>query len=176
MGFYPENNRVEFQGIGRAGRQGQIGSAEVIFSKDEKFFENENISSVENAELYRISKLKTESQIRFISSLFEICVYDTLKKFFDKLKELKMIFENENFKILFNDICQNKLIDYDTFKNEIIENFKVDWAEYFEEISKRNSNLTSNFDLFLKKYNWEDIDIKEQNKWKFFILKKLNKN
>ena len=176
MGFYPENNRVEFQGIGRAGRQGQIGSAEVIFSKDEKFFENENISSVENAELYRISKLKTESQIRFISSLFEICVYDTLKKFFDKLKELKMIFENENFKILFNDICQNKLIDYDTFKNEIIENFKVDWAEYFEEISKRNSNLTSNFDLFLKKYNWENIDIKEQNKWKYFILKKLNKN
>ena len=38
MGFYPENNRVEFQGIGRTGRQGQVGSAQVIFSKDENYF------------------------------------------------------------------------------------------------------------------------------------------
>ena len=36
MGFFPENSRVEFQGIGRAGRQRQLGSTQVIFSKDEK--------------------------------------------------------------------------------------------------------------------------------------------
>ena len=172
MGFYPENSRVEYQGIGRAGRQGQIGSAQVIFSKDEKYFENNLINSVANAEYYRNNKLEIESQIRFISSLFELGVYSTLDKFFKKLKEFKLLLENENFKIIFNNVCTNQFIDYNLFTNQIIENFKVDWAEYFNDISKRNNSLKSNFDTFLERYNWQDIDINNKDKWKNLILKK----
>ena len=138
MGFYPENNRDEFQGIGRAGRQGQEGSAQVFLSKDEKFFNNLNIKSINDAELYRANKLKEDSQIRIISSLFEKNTYQILKLFFAKLSEFKKLFADENFKILFKRICQNnnKNINYDIFSKKIIENFIVDWAEYFNEISK----------------------------------------
>ena len=174
MGFYPENNRVEFQGIGRAGRQGQEGSAQVIFSKDEKFFNGININSVNNAESFRISKLKEESAIRFISSLFEMNIYQILKDFFNKLREFKKLFEDENFKILFDNICHGKNINYNVFSKQIIENFKIDWDEYFNEISKRNSVIKSSFDSFLKSYDWNNLNINEPNKWKDFILKEIN--
>ncbi len=175
MGFYPENNRVEFQGIGRAGRQGQIGSAQVIFSKDEMFFNTININSVKDAELFRKSKLKQESGLRVISSLFEINIYQILKLFFKKLSELKKIFEDEKFKIIFNNICLKEKLDYNTTTKQIIENFKVDWAEYFDKISERNTNIKSSFDDFLEKYDWKDIDSKNNNKWKNLILNKINK-
>ena len=175
MGFYPENNRVEFQGIGRAGRQGQIGSAQVIFSKDEMFFKTININSAKDAELFRKSKLKEESNLRVISSLFEINIYQTLKLFFKKLSELKKLFEDENFKIIFNNICLKEKINYNTATKQIIENFKVDWAEYFDKISERNTNIKSSFDDFLEKYDWKNIDIKNNSKWKKLILNKINK-
>ena len=175
MGFYPENNRVEFQGIGRAGRQGQIGSAQVIFSKDEMFFKTININSAKDAELFRKSKLKEESNLRVISSLFEINIYQTLKLFFKKLSELKKLFEDENIKIIFNNICLKEKINYNTATKQIIENFKVDWAEYFDKISERNTNIKSSFDDFLEKYDWKNIDIKNNSKWKKLILNKINK-
>ena len=99
MGFYPENNRVEFQGIGRAGRQGQMVSAQIMFSRDEKFFGNEKIETINDAELYRNNKQKIDSQIRLISSFFEICVYSTLNKFFEKLKEFKGISNMKNSRL-----------------------------------------------------------------------------
>ena len=33
--FYPTNSRVEDQGLGRAGRQGQLGSCQLIISKED---------------------------------------------------------------------------------------------------------------------------------------------
>ena len=175
MGFYPENNRIEFQGIGRAGRQGQIGSAQVIFSKDEMFFNNIKLSSVKDAEFFRMSKLKKDSQIRIISSFFEMNIYQILKLFFNKLSELKRLLDDENFKIIFNNICLKGKIDYNSSSQQIIENFKVDWAEYFDEISERNTNIKSSFDDFLEKYDWKNVDINNSNKWKDFILNKINK-
>ena len=176
MGFYPENNRVEFQGIGRAGRQGQIGSAQVIFSKDEMFFNSVEIYSLNDAENFRNGKIKIDSQIRMISSLFEIGIYQHLKMFFDKLAELKNLFENENFKIIFNEICLDNKINYNKFSQEIIENFKVDWAEFFDKISERNTIIKSDFNEFLEKYNWKYLnDLKNNDNLKEFILNKLNK-
>ena len=175
MGFYPENNRVEFQGIGRAGRQGQVGSAQVIFSKDEHFFSNVCINSANDAERYRISKLKEDSYIRIISSLFEMGIYEILKLFFNKLNDLKNLFDTENFKIVFNNTCQNNNINYNVFEQKIIEKFKADWAEYFNKISERNTLIKSNFNDFLKLYDWENIDKNESNNWKDFIINKINK-
>ena len=173
MGFYPENTRVEFQGIGRAGRQGQIGSAQVIFSKDEKYFSNVNINSVNDAEHYRMSKLKKDSEIRFISSLFEMGIYEILKIFFNKLYDLKKILETENFQIIFNDTVQNKNINYFLFSQKIIEKFKEDWAEYFNKISERNTNIKSSFNEFLKLYEWEMIDHNFSDNCTELISKKI---
>jgi uncharacterized protein YfbU (UPF0304 family) len=116
MGFFPENSRVEFQGIGRAGRQGQLGSAQVIFSKDEKFFNGHFINSVDDAEMFRMNELIKNSEIRIISSYFEFELYDALKLFFQKLDDIQKLFNNEYFHICFDDICSNKHLSYDTFK------------------------------------------------------------
>ena len=174
MGFYPENNRVEFQGIGRAGRQGQVGSAQVIFSKDENFFNGSIINSVNDAELFRFNKLKGDSVIRLFSSKFEMELYKILNSFFNKLSDLTKIFADENSKILFNDICHNKNIDYNIFSKKIIENFKIDWAEYFNSISKRATSVNASFDEFLNLYAWENISINEPDKLKNFIKKQID--
>ena len=177
MGFFPENSRVEFQGIGRAGRQGQLGSAQVIFSKDEKFFNGHFINSVDDAEMFRMNELIKNSEIRIISSYFEFELYDALKLFFQKLDDIQKLFNNEHFHICFDDICNNKHLSYDTFKKNVIEKFKVDWAEFFSKISKRSFNLRNdiNFIIFLKMYEWENLDINKPNFWKDFIIKKINK-
>ena len=163
MGFYPENNRVEFQGIGRAGRQGQVGSAQVIFSKDETYFSGININSVSDAEQYRINKLRKDSHIRILSTLFEVGIYEILKLFFNKLFDLKKKLETENFQIVFNNVIQNKNISYNLFTQKIIEKFKGDWAEYFNKISERNTTIKSSFNEFLKLYDWENIDNNNSN-------------
>ena len=172
IGFYPENNRVEYQGIGRAGRHGQIGSAQILFSKDEYFFNQSSINSLEDAELFRKQKLIHDSKIRIQSSLYEINVFEVLQKFFDRLLELKEIIECDDFKIFFKKL-KNNTIDYNIFCKKIIENFKVDWAEFFNEISKRDYfKEITNFDSFLDKYGWKYINNKD--KWSNLILKQIN--
>ena len=176
MGFYPENIRVEFQGIGRSARQGQIGSSQVVFSKDETFFENANINSVDDAEKYRNNKLITNSEMRVIFSFFELELYNVLKIFFNKLYELKKLINNENFQICFENASKNNNISYDKFTKEIFEEFKVDWAEFFSKISKRRLDLISiDFNNFLIEYQWEKLDLNKPNLWNSFIKDKINK-
>ena len=167
IGFYPENNRVECQGIGRAGRHGQAGSAQILFSKDEYFFNQSIIYSIEDAESLRNKKLINDSKIRIVSSKYEINIYEILEQFFNKLLSLKEIIESDEFKIFFKKLEKNNF-DYNIFCKKIIENFKADWAEYFNEISKRNFIIViPSFDLFLEKYGWKEID--NQNRWSEMI-------
>ena len=71
--------------------------------------------------------------------------------------------ESDNFKIFFKNEGK-KDFDYNKFSKKIIENFKADWAEYFNEISKRNYfNEIKSFEIFLDKYGWKDID--NSDKW-----------
>ena len=172
MGFFPENSRLEFQGIGR---EGQVSSVQVIFSKDEKFFNGHFINSVDDAEMFRMNELIKNSEIRIISSYFEFELYDVLKLFFQKLDDIQKLFNNEYFHICFDDICNNKHLSYDTFKKNVIEKFKVDWAEFFSRISKRNFVIKNeiNFQKFLKIYGWENLDVYKSKSWKNFIMKEI---
>ena len=43
VGFLPQNSRIEFQAIGRAGRQGNPGKSKIVVSRDEKFVFYNNI-------------------------------------------------------------------------------------------------------------------------------------
>ena len=130
------------------------------------------INSLEDAELFRKQKLIHDSEIRIQSSLYEINVFEVLQKFFDRLLELKEIIECDDFKIFFKKL-KNNTIDYNIFCKKIIENFKVDWAEFFNEISKRDYfKEITNFDSFLDKYGWKYINNKD--KWSNLILKQIN--
>ena len=130
------------------------------------------INSLEDAELFRKQKLIHDSKIRIQSSLYEINVFEVLQKFFVRLLELKEIIECDDFKIFFKKL-KNNTIDYNIFCKKIIENFKVDWAEFFNEISKRDYfKEITNFDSFLDKYGWKYINNKD--KWSNLILKQIN--
>ena len=120
-------------------------------------------------------KLIKNSEMRLIFSFLELKVYDVLKLFFNKLYEIKKLLNNEKFQIFYENISKNNSKNYDKFTKEIIEEFKVDWAEFFSKISKRRANLiTIDFDIFLKEYQWEKLDIKKPNLWKIFIKNKIN--
>ena len=97
-----------------------------------------------------------------------------MKLFFNKLYDLKKIFETENFQIVFNNVIQKKNINYNVFTQKIIEKFKADWAEYFNKISERNTTIKSSFNEFLKLYDWENIDNDFSNNWIELISKKIN--
>lgn len=180
MGFYPENNRVEFQGIGRAARQGQIGSAQIMFSKDEILFRenkrNISINSVEDAKSFRNEKLKFDSILRIKSSHYEINVYNNnLKLFFEKLAEIKNLLNNEKFRIIVDNICLKNDINYnyEEFSQKLIEDFRVDWAEYFDGICEKKKTKPNNFENFMEEYKWKSLNSKNFNEFSELIKNKI---
>ena len=109
MGFYPENSRIEFQGIGRAGRQGQKGSAQVIFSKDEEIFNNMKIQNVDDANNWRQLNLFIISQKRIISSFYEIKAFECLQLLFEKQRLLNDILKDPKCELAFHNL-KNKIV------------------------------------------------------------------
>lgn len=177
MGFYPENERVEYQGIGRAARQGQKGSSQIVFSKDEFFFENEIINCVKDAENIRNFKLIINSIAREKHSEEELKLYNVLKMFFNSLQKLKKLFNNEKFQLCFDNVSKAKNISYESFIKEIIEKYKMDWAEFFDGISsmeKLDLKSSNDFKRFLKLYKWDKLDVDKSKTWEKFIKDNIN--
>ena len=170
MGFYPENSRIEFQGIGRAGRQGQKGSAQVIFSKDEEIFNNMKIQNVDNANNWRQLNLTIISQKRIISSFYEIKAFECLQLLFEKQRLLNDILKDPKCELAFHNLKNKISITYDMFIKKVKEKFRLDWAEYFSNFIKREKQIT--FLDFLKNYSWEEL-VNDVNYSKF-VEKTIN--
>ena len=127
IGFFPENSRIEFQAIGRAGRQGQPGSAQIIFSKDE--FNDNTVTNVDEAIKYRNNNILRTSLYRIHRTTKERFYYEKLKKYFELQK------------ILFNKLNKKK-------NSLTFEKLKEDWGKFFTNDSEEV------FDDFLSKYSW----------------------
>ena len=88
VGFFPQNSRIEYQAIGRAGRQGNPGKSKIIVSKDEDFISNNKIfipnNEINEESLYLFRKNNVEdisnARIKFFEK--EKVYYYNLKKYF----------------------------------------------------------------------------------------------
>ena len=156
MGFYPENSRIEFQGIGRAGRQGQKGSAQIIFSSDEEFFRDTRISNLKDAKKFREVNLFLSSQRRIISSYYEIEAYDCLKLFFEMQKFLNETLDNYQCELAFHKLDNEINMTYDSFAKKVKEKFRLDWAEFFSSFTNREKKMIWND--FLRSFGWEELN------------------
>ena len=171
IGFFPENSRVEFQGIGRAGRQGQVGSSQVIFSKDETFLKNADIKNVNDAIQFRINKIESNSIYRVYRTKCEKFYYENLKKYFEIQKNLFLLLKKPEIKIF---------IDGVNVKNsdvKLMKRLKQDWANFFTEMEKNhdyNMDVEKNFDKFLKEGKWSYLENPNIEEFESFLNMKIN--
>ena len=177
IGFFPQNSRIEYQAIGRAGRQGNPGNAKIIISKDEEFtlynFMLVNqFKEIENdigKALYLTRKLIVEdiSKTRISFCKKERIYFYTLKKFFLFKEFMILLYENNLFKFYYQ-IISRGIEFYQNF--EYYKNFalmKIDdiWSEFYSDFVKErgNKNLIcnknqNNFAIFLNKFEKEWIN------------------
>lgn len=78
--FFPKNDRVQNQGIGRAGRQGQPGSARLMIQQHPMIAH----LGIEFLIDQRANKIERESKHRILKGQIESINYDYLHKFFEQ--------------------------------------------------------------------------------------------
>jgi ankyrin repeat protein len=91
IGFLPVNLRVEVQALGRAGRQGQNGSCEILFAIDEEFASSiavEGSEKVNEVYVKRTACIMQESIMRMLRTQTEKRMFAALVKFFDIVDNL----------------------------------------------------------------------------------------
>lgn len=163
IGFMPENSRIEFQGIGRAARQGQPGSYQIVISKDEKFFGNYKFNNYEEAVEYRNNKVQQVSQHRIICTKYEKKLFKLMRFFFWDQIFLDKYFKKEDFKLILKNEKLN-VSNLNSFADFIVEKHRNDWAEFFSDYSNnRKLENLDDFDSqkiyekFKSEYNWNKI-------------------
>ncbi|EFA82138.1 hypothetical protein PPL_05043 [Heterostelium album PN500] len=106
FGFYPSNIRVENQGLGRAGRQGQPGSCRIIISKEDiaKSSLGNMLKSFEDFDHFRSLKCILVSGSRLQRSKIDQLQYKLLEKFFSLMKLIRTSCTVENLSTLIQSV------------------------------------------------------------------------
>ena len=107
LGFFPQNSRIEYQGIGRAGRQGQPGRAKIVFSTDEFFVQLITLIGI-------FFSNKSDDEVMF---------YYNARNFYIKQESDKRVLFTEKEKVYFN--LLNKYFYFKRFILELFENPKI---------------------------------------------------
>ena len=176
VGFFPQNSRIEFQAIGRAGRQGNPGTSKIIVSRDEEFiyynyiFIKKFLEEIEEDEakmlyLCRELSIKDISRTRIDFFKKEKIYFFNLQKFFLFKEFFMILFQNNLFKYYFDTINSNFgiLLNFDYYKNFALIQIDNIWSEFYSDFIKERGNKINNFD-YNKDYFLSFL-IKFENDW-----------
>ncbi len=136
--FYPANLRVEDQGLGRSGRQGQLGTctlcldindSEIIslfpeLKEREKLLKDKHF--IDKLQAQRTEKIHRESQVRKLRSALDTLQHSLLKEFF-VLKKLLYDFSTQFSLDTLADFLMGQLI-----VNQTTQNAEIQVAQYSE--------------------------------------------
>ncbi|HAU1788026.1 TPA: hypothetical protein JBJ44_03920 [Legionella pneumophila] len=158
--FYPDNLRVEDQGLGRAGRQGQPGGARMILSLEDetiidllkmnipvamKFqlqafehFENQDKENkllpadhlVNQLKELRTSRVQQESAQRYAAAQQEMQYFEKLNAFFTRMNQIYTLVESEDFSKKITDICHSNV--YYEQPNDLYDDQNPHWSALIE--------------------------------------------
>ena len=165
VGFFPQNSRIEFQAIGRAGRQGNPGKSKIIVSRDEKFVyykyifrnsllgkigeeEEEDDDEVKMLYEYREKTINEISRTRIDFFKKEKIFYFNLKKFFLFKEFFITLLENNLFKYYFEIINGNfgSSLNFDYYKNFALIQIDNIWSEFYSNFIQKRENKIDIFD------------------------------
>ena len=183
VGFFPENSRVEFQAIGRAGRQGNPGKAKMIISNNEEFiYLNYNKilkhlkkgkKGIEAYYSFREENVEIISKTRIEFVKKERIYFHTLKKFFLLKDFIIFAFNNNILKFIYeyiNFYIENS-VSYEYYKNFTLMNLDNIWSEFYSKfISDGNNNII----LHGEKDYFKDFMEKFENEWPDYLKEIFN--
>ena len=173
VGFFPQNSRIEFQAIGRAGRQGNPGKSKIIVSEDEEFISNNIIYmskfDIDEKSLYRFRKSNVEdisnTRIEFFEK--EKIYYYSLKKHFLFKNFMICLFDNTTFNYCFDclrDIFAEN-VNYEYYKIFTLSKIDDIWSEFYSDLVKERGY--KNYNLNARRNHF--IDFMEKSEWPNYL-------
>ena len=175
IGFFPQNSRIEYQAIGRAGRQGNPGRSKIIVSEDEEFiFLSKNKKDEESLYKFRKASVEHISKNRIDFFEKEKIYYYNLKKYFLFKDFMICLFDNTTFNYCFDclyDIGEN--INYEYYKKFTLSKIDDIWSEFYSDLVKdRNKeeklDINKNYFIaFMEKF---------QNEWPNYLKEVYGEN
>lgn len=128
--FYPESKRVEDQARGRAGRQGEPGSSEMIICFENLKLNHLNINPnnhkqvVEYLEAKRFEKAQSLKQEQILHAQLERYIFTFVKQFYYQLKTFEDIYNNPKLLNYYANSLNDRKISAKHYVDEKVLNYK----------------------------------------------------
>ncbi|KAH3768116.1 preprotein translocase subunit SecA [Pelomyxa schiedti] len=139
--FFPQNFRVECQGLGRAGRQGEPGTCEILVSAQEPGVQNlitrANLSEISVELLYQLRSLEVQSQSasRMERSKLEQILFALLEIFFQLYASIKNRLSNDH-ELIRALATQREKVPFEHNRDLFLHRLHEVWAKLFTEMTE----------------------------------------